>query len=61
MHRYVLRKINKNYFLYIRYLIINENENDNNTIIIINNPQNEKFREKLKNILPIITKNRRKK
>ena len=55
MHRYVLRKINKNYCLYIRYLIINEKENDNNTIIIINNPQN------IKNILPIITKNRRKK
>ena len=35
-----------------------QNKNDNNSILIINNPKNEKFREKLETMLPIISKNR---
>ena len=35
-----------------------QNKNDNNSILIINNPKNEKFTEKLETMLPIISKNR---
>ena len=38
-----------------------ENENDNDSILIINNPKNETFRENLENMPPIISKNREEK
>ena len=38
-----------------------ENENDNDSILIINNLKNETFRENLENMPPIISKNREEK
>ena len=48
----IYKKMNNFFFQYIRNLNMSKKEN-NNHLPIINDFKNEKFREKLKNIVPL--------
>ena len=55
-----MNKIKKTFFLIYKIDLNFEKENNKQSPIVINNAKNERFREKFKNILPLIFETRTK-